>query len=145
MARPAHPNRENGVTTIPNRGVTDILVELTREFTTLLRREIRLAKTEVSDNITLAVVALGMIAASGVLSIAALVILLQAAVGVLIDDAGFTPPQAALLIGVVGWVIAAIVFLFGVSRLKASNLAPKRTIEQLQRDAAVAKYQVTSR
>lgn len=133
------------MTTVPNRGMSDILVDLTREFTGLLRREVRLAKTELSDNVTLAVVALGMIAAGGALSIAALVVLLEAAVGVLIDEAGFTQPQADLLVGAVVWVIAAIVVGIGLSRLKASSLAPTHTVEQLQRDAAVAKYQVTSR
>jgi hypothetical protein len=30
----------------------------------------------------------------------------------------------------------------GLSRIKARNLAPTRTLEQLQRDAALAKHEV---
>ncbi len=131
--------------TIPNRGVPDIVVDLLNEFTTLLRKEVRLARTEVSDKIGMVGMALGLIVGGAVLAIAALVLLLEAAVAALIDQAHLAPTTAALIVGVAVLIIAAIFFIVGVSRLKARNLAPKRTVEQLQRDAAVAKFQVTSR
>lgn len=133
------------MTTIPNRGVPDILVELMKEFTALLRKEVRLARTEVSEKISLVGVGLGLIVGGAVLAMAALVILLEAVIAALVDQGGFTPAAAATLVGVVVLLIAAALLGIGVSRLKADKLAPKRTVEQLQRDAAVAKHQVTSR
>ena len=132
------------MTTIPDRGVPDILVDLLNEFTSLLRKEVRLAKTEVSDKIGMVGVGLGLIVGGAVLAIAALVVLLEAIVATLIDQ-GVTPQAAAAIVGIVVLIIAAIFFAIGLSRLKTRNLAPTRTVEQLQRDAAVAKFQVTSR
>ena len=40
------------------------------------------------------------------------------------------------------FVICLILMLVGVSRLKAKNLMPRKTIQQLQEDAALAKRQV---
>jgi len=132
------------MTTIPNRGVPDIVVDLLNEFTTLLRKEVRLARTELSDKIGMVGVGLGLIVGGAVLAMAALVVILEAIVAALIDQ-GLAPAAAAAIVGIVVLVIAAIFFAVGLSRLKARNLAPKRTVEQLQRDAAVAKFQVTSR
>ncbi|HEX9464748.1 MAG TPA: phage holin family protein [Alphaproteobacteria bacterium] len=133
------------MTTIPNRGVPDILVELMKEFTALLRREVRLARAEISEKISLVGVGLGLIVGGAILAMAALVILLEAVIAALVDQGGFTPAAAATLVGVVVLLIAVALFALGVSRLKGDKLAPKKTVEQLQRDAAVAKYQVTSR
>jgi hypothetical protein len=54
-----------------------------------------------------------------------------------------SPPIAYLLAGIAGAVIAGILAWIGLGRLKPENLTPRRTIEQLQRDAAVVKEHVT--
>ncbi len=131
--------------TIPNRGVPDVIVDLLKEFSNLMRREVRLARAEVSEKITMAGVGLALIIAAVGLAVAALVILLEAAVDAMVNQAGFTPWQAAVIIGVAALIVTAILAVIGVYRLKAQSLAPRKTVEQRQRDAAIAKYQVTSR
>lgn len=131
--------------TIPNRSVPDIIVELMKEFSSLVRTEARLARAEVSAKITMAGAGLALIIAGVGLAVAALVILLEAGVDALVNRAGYSPEQAAVILGVAALVASAILFAIGIYRLKAQNLAPRKTVEQLQRDAAVAKYQVTSR
>lgn len=133
------------MTTIPHRGIPDILVELLKEFTSLMRKEVRLAKTEVSEKITLVGVGLALIAGAAVLAMAGLVMLLEAAVAALIDRGGLSPAAAASTVGLIVLGIAAILLALGTSRLKSANLTPTRTVEQFQRDATVAKQQVTSR
>ncbi len=133
------------MTTIPNRGIPDVIVDLMKEFSNLLRREVRLARAEVSEKITMAGMGLALIVAASGLAVAALVVLLEAGVDAMVNQAGFAPWQAAVILGVAALIVAAILFAFGISRLKAQNLAPRKTVEQLQRDAAVAKLQVTSR
>ena len=133
------------MTTIPNRGIPDIIVDLMKEFSNLLRREVRLARTEVSEKITSVAIGLGLMMAGMGLAVAGLVLLLQAGVDGMVNRAGFTPWQAALIVGVAALIVAAILAAIGLSRLKAQNLAPRKTVEQLQRDAAVAKTQVMSR
>lgn len=131
--------------TIPNRGVPDILVDLLKEFSTLVRRELRLARTEVSEKITMVGVGLAFVVVGVGLSVAGLVILLQAGVDAMINRGGFAPWQAAIIVGVAALIVAGAFFAVGLIRLKAQNVAPRKTVEQLQRDAAVAKFQVTSR
>lgn len=131
--------------TIPNRGVPDIIVDLMKELSSLLRREVRLARTEVSEKIASVGVGLGLMMGGTGLAVAGLVILLEAGVAGMVNQAGFKPWQAALIVGVAALIVAAILAAIGLSRLKAENLAPRKTVEQFQRDAAVAKLQVTSR
>jgi hypothetical protein len=136
---------EVNVATIPNRGVPDIVVDLLKEFSTLVRREVRLARTEVSEKIAMVGVGLACIVAGAGLAVAALVVLLEAGVDAMVNRAGFAPWQAAIILGVAALIVAGAFFAIGLFRLKAQNVAPRKTVEQLQRDAAVAKFQVNSR
>ena len=83
-----------------------------------------------------------LIVGAAVLLIPALVVLLFAAVTALTDQGGLEPYWSSLIVGGAALIIGLIVALVGMSRLKARNLAPRRTIEQLQSDAAFARNQV---
>lgn len=126
-----------------SRTVPDILADLAKEFTSLFRTEIRLARAEVSEKISLAGMALALIVAGAVLLMAALVLLLQAAVVGLIEQ-GFTPALATLIVAGSTLIVGIVLLWYGLSRLKPRHLAPMRTVDQLQRDAAVARAQVRS-
>src|SRR5258708_16165311 len=119
------------MTTIPNRGVPDILVELMKEFTALLRREVRLARAEISEKISLVGVGLGLIVGGAILAMAALVILLEAVIAALVDQGGFTPAAPATLVGVVGLLIAVALFPLCVSPPPPATHAPQPTAHQL--------------
>lgn len=123
------------------RGISDIFTDIVDSLGTLVRKEMQLARTEISDKIGGMGSAIAVIAGGGVLAMAALIFLLQALVEVLIR-AGLSPAVSNLIVaGIVG-VAGAIVISAGISRLKAANLVPERTIESLNRDAAVAKSQM---
>ena len=124
-----------------DRGVPDILLDLMREFTQLFRSEIRLAGAEVSEKVSVVGVALGLVVGGAVLLMAALVLLLQAAVAGLVAE-GFSIAVATLIVGGIVLVVGAVLVWLGLNRLNARNLTPKRTLEQLQRDAALAKHEV---
>ena len=124
-----------------NRPFGDVIADLLSQVTRLFRKEIELARTEVSTNVSSAISGLVMIIAGAVLLIPALVILLQSGVSALISE-GFEPHWAALIVGGATLLVGLILAMIGVSKLKADKLVPRRTIEQLQRDAAVAKDQV---
>jgi hypothetical protein len=55
---------------------------------------------------------------------------------------GLAPYWSALAIGGGLLIIGLILMLVGISRLKAKNLVPSKTIHQLKEDAALAKRQV---
>jgi membrane protein implicated in regulation of membrane protease activity len=124
------------------RTVPELISHALSQVSRLIRDEIQLAKAEISNNLTQAAVGVGMLAGGAVMMIAVLVLWLLAMAAWFVQ-LGLSPPIAYLLAGVAGAVIAGILAWLGMSRLKPENLTPRRTIEQLQRDAAVVKEHVT--
>jgi membrane protein implicated in regulation of membrane protease activity len=124
------------------RTVPELISHALSQVSRLIRDEIQLAKAEISNNLTQAAVGVGMLAGGAVMMIAVLVLWLLAMAAWFVQ-LGLSPPIAYLLAGVAGAVIAGILAWLGMNRLKPENLTPRRTIEQLQRDAAVVKEHVT--
>ena len=123
-----------------DRSLKELLSDLTSSLTTLVRKEIQLARAETSEKITQSMVAVGAIAAGGILALSALIVLLQALV-IAIAELGVPPALASLLVGLVVAAIAYGLIHKGTNDLKATNLAPDRTIDSLRRDAHVIKEQ----
>ena len=124
-----------------DRSLKELLTDLTESITTLFRKEIQLVRAETSEKMTQVGGALGSVVGGVVLALAALMVLLQALV-IGISEAGVPPGWASLIVGVVVAIIAYVLIHKGTSDLKASNLAPDRTIGSLKRDAQVVKEQV---
>ncbi len=124
-----------------DRGIVSVLSDLLGEMSALFREEIHLARAEISDKVAVARTALGVIAAGAVLAMASLVILLIAVVGLLLM-AQFTLAAAAGIVGGIALVVALVAVYFGVRRLNADNLTPRKTVHQFQRDAQVARREV---
>ena len=123
-----------------DRSLKDLLGDLTSNITTLFRKEIQLARAETSEKISQVGYALGSIAAGGILALAALIVLLQALV-IAITTAGVPAGWSSLIVGAVVAAIAYGLIHKGTSDLKASNLAPSRTMDSIKRDAHVVKEQ----
>jgi len=123
------------------RSIPEILSSLLTQCTMLVRKEGELARTEMSEKVSQVAAGLVLIIAGAVLLIPALVVLLGAAVAAL-ERAGLAPQWSALIVGGAALLIGFILLAVGVSRLKAENLVPRKTINQLQEDASVAKQQV---
>lgn len=124
-----------------DRSIPGIVTDLINQFITLLRQETQLARAEISENVNRALTGLIMAVVAAVLLIPAFVILLMAAVYAL-EAAGLAPYWSALAVGGAALVIGAILMLVGINRLKVKNLVPRKTIDQWQEDAAMAKRQV---
>jgi drug/metabolite transporter (DMT)-like permease len=121
-----------------DRSLKELLGDLTQSVTTLLRKEIELARAETSEKISQAGVAAGAIAGGGILALAALIVLLQALV-IALTELGLAPALSALIVGGVVAIIAFALIYKGMKDLKASNVAPTRTVEALRRDAHLIK------
>jgi hypothetical protein len=123
-----------------DRSLKGLLSDLSASITTLFRKEIQLARAETSEKITQSMVALGAIAGGAILALAALMVLLQALV-IAIAEMGVPPALASLIVGVVVAAIAYFMIHKGTNDLKASSLAPTRTVDSLRSDAQLAKEQ----
>jgi apolipoprotein N-acyltransferase len=124
------------------RSVPDLLGDLIAQATTLMRQEVQLARAEISENVSSVGTAIGAMAVGGILLLAALVILLQAAVAALVEYAGLPATIAALIVGVVVALAGYIALHGAVRRLKSATLVPHRTATQISRDAEVVKEQI---
>jgi F0F1-type ATP synthase assembly protein I len=125
------------------RSIPEIITDLLGQFPTLVRKETQLARAEISEKITQMGVGIALIAGGAVLLIPALVILLEAGVAAL-EQAGLDPAVSALIAGGGALLIGIVLLMVGISRLKAENLVPQKTIHRFQEDASMAKRQVRS-
>jgi drug/metabolite transporter (DMT)-like permease len=126
--------------TTSDRSFKDLFGDLTTSVSTLFRKEIELARAEASEKANQVAVAAGSLAAGGILALAALIVLLQALV-IALTEIGLAPALAALIVGGVVAIIAFALIYKGMNDLKASNLAPTRTVDSLRRDAHMVKEQ----
>jgi len=123
------------------RSLGDLFGDLSRQLSTLIRKEIDLARTEMTSRARSATQDVALIAAGGALAYAGLLVFLGAVV-LLLVDAGLEPWLAALLVAVVAIAIGGALVWRGREGLKQSNLTPERTIETLKDDAEWAKEQI---
>ena len=98
----------------------------------------RLARAEISENLSRAIVAVGLIAGAAIIALVALNVLAAALVAGL-TELGLDAGWAALIVGAVLGLLAYLLILKGINDLKLSSLAPTRTARNLRRDAAAVK------
>lgn len=124
-----------------SRSIPELLRDLANDVTRLIRNEIGLARAETTEGLSRMAAGAAMMAVGAILGLAALIILLDAMVYGL---ANHMPAWLAAVI--VGGVVALIGFIMvrkGQNDLSAAQLAPRRTAEQVGRDAQLVKEHVS--
>jgi hypothetical protein len=124
-----------------DRSLGDLFSELSRETSTLIRQEVALAKSEMTDKATTVGKNVGFLAVGGAVAYAGFLVLLGALVIIL---ALFLPWWLSALI--VGFVVAAAGYALvqkGLSTLKQVDMAPRETIDSLKEDKEWAKRQIS--
>jgi hypothetical protein len=126
------------------RSLSQLFSDLTAESTALVRKEIELAKAEVSEKVNQVTTAGITLAAGGALLFAGLIVLLFAAVFglALLLEPTSPPALSALIVAIITMIIGGIALMIGRNRLKAESLAPRRTTESLRRDKDLVKEHV---
>ena len=117
-----------------NRTLGEMFAELSREIRTLVHQEIQLARTELTEKVSLLgkgvgfVIGGGLVAYGGLLAIIAAIVLALIAMGL--------PAWAAALLG--GALVTGAGYLLiraGLAALRPDQLTPHQTIETLKEDA----------
>jgi hypothetical protein len=124
------------------RPTGSLLSDAVNQLTRLVRGEVALAKAEVAQNIRSAGLGAGFLVGAIVLVFVALNVLVFALVAALGELIG--PGWSALIVGVVILVVAAILAMRGLNALKPENLAPSRTVRNVQADAQTIKENVSN-
>lgn len=122
------------------QSIGDLFSELANETSLLIRQEISLAQTEMTQKAVKVGKNVGFLAVGGAIGYIALMAIVAA---IIIGLAYFIPLWlSALLVGVVIAIVAAVLISSAIKNLKNADLAPQQTIETLKEDAQWLKKQV---
>jgi hypothetical protein len=124
-----------------SRPVSELFADALSQLSKLMRNELQLARAEISMKVGQAVTAVGWLASAAIFLIPTLVLLLISFATWLVEI-GVRASVAHLIAGVAGLLVVAILGGIGLNRLKNNSLIPKRTLVQLQQDAAAAREHV---
>ena len=120
------------------RSSPNLITTALTQLSTLVRKEVDLARAEVTENVSSAGVAIGFIVAAIVIALTALNVL-SAAVVAALAELGIDPGWSALIVGGGLGLLAFALLTKGMDDLKLSSLAPTRTAKNIQRDAQAVK------
>ena len=122
-----------------DRSLGELFSELSQETTTLIRQEVNLAKTEMSQKASRVGKDVGFMAAGGAVAYAGLLAILAGVIALL----ALVIPLwlSALLVGVVVAGLGYFLVRKGLDALKQEDLAPRDTIQTLKEDKQWAKDQ----
>lgn len=121
-----------------DRSIGQLFGDLSRQLSTLVRKEIELARTEVTSKAQSASRDAALIGVGGALIYAGFLGVMAAVIFGLVQ-AGLDPWLAALIVGLVVAIVGAVLVQRGRSDLAQANLAPERTVESIKDDAEWAK------
>jgi hypothetical protein len=113
------------------RSIGELIGDLTRETTQLVRQEINLAKTELTVKATKVGKDIGLIAAGGVLAFTGALALVAFLILALIR-LGLSPWLSALLVGVVLAGVGAALAMSGLKKLRDVDPVPHQAVEALK-------------
>ena len=126
------------------RSTLELISDAFNDASALLSTEAKLLRAEVNDKITKAVAAVGMMVGAAVFFIGALFLLLQTGVAFLVQW-GLSTAVASIIMAVVSGVIGAALFFAGKSALAPEKMKPQRSINQINRDVAMAREVASNR
>jgi hypothetical protein len=121
------------------RSLGELFSDLTQNMTTLLRQEVALARSELSEKVSQASRSAVSLVVGGVIVHMGVLVLLAALVFVLVQFAGLPLWTAALIVGALVVIAGVIPLLAGLRGLRELELAPKRTIQTLKDDVQAVK------
>lgn len=123
-----------------NRSLGELFSTLASDTGTLVRQEVELAKTEMTQKATRVGKDIGFLVAGGAVAYAGLLGIL-AAIAVGLGQLGVPWWLAVLIVGVVVAGIGGFLVMRGISALRQETALPQQTIDTLKEDAEWAKAQ----
>lgn len=133
------------------RSLGDLFSELAAETSTLVRQEVSLAQTELTQKATSVGKNVGFLVAGGAVAYTALLVVLAAVViGLTQLISNLSGWQiitsawiAAAIVGLVVGIVAYVLVTSALAKLKNTELTPRQTVETLKEDAEWLKNQVS--
>ncbi len=117
--------------------ISDLVRNLATDLSTLLRKEVALAKSEVGESVSEAKTAVGALATGGAIAMAGLVVLLMSAVYGLSNVVA--PWLAALIVGAAALLAGYVMVGSAKKKMSASSIVPDRTMDSAKKDTETVK------
>jgi len=124
-----------------DRSLGELFGDLMQQTGTLIRQEMKLATTELSDKASRVGKDIGSLAVGGAVAYAGFLAVL-AAIIIGLGQLGLPWWLSALIVGVVVASIGGFMVQKGLTALKQQNMAPQQTIATLKEDQAWVKEQI---
>lgn len=115
------------------RNISGLVADAMAQFAKLFQNEVDLAKAELGEKVERLGGAFGLIAAGALLVIPAVVMALFALSAGLIA-AGWSPSLSYLTSAIAAAAVSGALFALGIHRMDVRSLAPRETIQQLEKD-----------
>jgi hypothetical protein len=141
MAHEMHQVREQRPAGAQEKSLGELFADLSRETSTLVRQEVALAKTELSQKAVSVGKDVGFLAAGAAVLYAGFLALIACLIIALAHAVPWW--LSALIVGVVVAAIGGFLVMQGINDLKQQDLAPRQTLNTLKEDATWAKDQTS--
>ncbi len=125
------------------RSIGELFGQLSQDMTLLVRQEIQLARTEMSDKISRVTTNVLSVGAGGFVAYLGGLALVGALILAIRDLANISLAWSALIVGAVLAIVGYVMLQKGLKELKRVDLAPRRTVETLKEDVQWAKEQTS--
>jgi len=124
------------------RGVIALASDVITHAADLIQTEFKLARTEFTEKLVAARNGFSLLIVGAVFLVAALFLVLQTAVAILIA-AGMEAPWAVLIVAGASALIGAILVQSGRQKLSHVDVTPNATLHSLRRDGQMAKEKLS--
>lgn len=121
------------------RSLGELFGDLAQNTSQLVRSEVELAKTEITDQAKQVGRDVGILAAGGFIAYAGFLAILAGIIALLATQIGIW--LSALIVGLIVAIVGGVLVNQGMNALKEHNLAPRQTIATLKEDVEWAKQQ----
>ena len=127
----------------PDRSLGELLGEMTSSLSTLMRKEIELARVELKEEVRQAGKAGGMLGGAALIAyLGALLLSLALALG-LSDALDADPWVGLLVVGLIFVGVAAVLGVQGRNKLQQIDAVPQQTVQTLKEDVQWVKQQTS--
>jgi hypothetical protein len=127
---------------LQERGIGELFGQLSQDMTLLVRQEVQLARSEMSEKLSRFTTNLISVATGGLVAYMGAWALVAALIIALHELADISPWVSALIVGIVLAIVGYAMLKRGLSELKRVDLAPRRTVENIKDDVQAIKNDV---
>jgi uncharacterized membrane protein YqjE len=125
-----------------DRSIGELFGQLSQDMTLLVRQEVQLARTEMTEKLSRITTNLLSVGAGGFVAYLGGLALMAALILAIRDLANISLAWSALIVGAVLAIVGYVMMQKGLKELKATELAPRRSVENIKDDVQSIKDDV---